>query len=908
TTTIYVQFAPGAEQAYSDDIVHTSTGATQIDVAVSGNGVPVGTPIITKIGGDMNFGDIIIDNTSSPQQYSISGINLSDDIVITSPSGFEISLDNSDYSVNPIALIQTGGDVANTTIYTRFAPTASVSYSENITHVSSGATTVTVSVSGNGICDNLIVSNPGNSTNCIGETVNFTVTATGTGLLSYVWKKGATILSDGGDISGAATNSISIANIQAGDAGAYTCEVTDECNNTEISAEGVLDIPTAVNIVSQPTPLAICEGEEAQFTVSATGDGLSYQWKKGSANVGTDLPTYTIVSALVADSDDYTCVVSGACGGQTTSVATLTVMSNPTVDLGSDQAVCEGGTVSLDAGAGFETYVWSTGEATQTVEVTTSGTYAVTVTNTSDCEAFDEVEVMFNTNPTVDLGSDQAVCDGETVSLDAGAGFETYVWSTGETTQSIEVTTSGTYAVTVTNTSDCEALDEVEVMFNTNPTVDLGSDQTACEGETVSLDAGAGFETYVWSTGETTQTIQVTTPGTYAVTVTNTSDCEGVDEVEVTFNTSPTVDLGSDQAVCEGETVSLDAGAGFETYVWSTGEATQTIEVTTSGTYAVTVVNSSGCEGAVEVEVLFNTNPAVDLGSDQAVCDGETVTLDAGTGFETYAWSTGEITQTIEVTTSGTYVVTVTNSSDCEAFDEVEVMFNTNPTVDLGSDQAVCDGETVTLDAGTGFETYVWSTGETTQTIEVTTPGTYAVTVANTSDCEASDEVEVVVYSLPIVDLGNDTAIFNNDSILLDAGSGFIEYLWNDGSGNQTFLVRGPVLDTVAHEFAVTVTNDNYCSNSDTIIITINNYIGIFASGATSSTIKVYPVPTEDFLNFSTDLTILKVMVYDNNGQLAISNKNINDKVDVSSLKPGVYILKLIDSMNQSYDAMFIKK
>ncbi len=767
TTPVYVRFAPVAEQTYSGNVSHTSSGATQTDVLVSGTGVPVGTPIISLSGGFMNFGSVVIDNTSSVKQYSVSGINLTDDIVITAPGGFEISLDNSDYSVNPIALPQTGGNVSSTTIYARFAPTASGSYSGNISNVSTGATSVNLAVSGNGICANLTITNPDDATRCEGENVTFGVTATGTGPLTYVWKKGTTTLSDDAGITGSTTNTLTISDIVADDAGAYTCEVTDACGNTEVSNAGVLDIPAATVIVTQPTSLSICEGEEAQFTVSATGDGLSYQWKKGAENVGTDSPTYTIASSAVADSDDYTCVVSGTCGTLTTDVATLAVTSNPVVD--------------------------------------------------------------------------------------------------------------------------------------------LGGDQNACEGETVTLDAGAGFTTYLWSTGDETQTVDVATTGIYAVTVANAGGCQGSDQVEVVINANPTVDLGSDQDICEGESLTLNAGAGFDSYVWSTGETTQSIDVSTTGTFAVTVTNAGGCEASDEIAVTVHPNPTVDLGADQSVCEGETVTLDAGEGFETYSWNTGASSQSIDVTTSGTYVVTVTNTGGCEAIDNVEVVVHPNPTVDLGADQNICEGETATLDAGTGFETYTWSTGATAQTIDVTTTDTYAVTVTNAGGCQGVDEVEIVFNPLPSVDLGNDTTIFNVDSILLDAGAGFVEYLWNNGSNNQTLLVEGPVLDTIAHEFSVTVTDDNYCSNSDTIVITINNYIGIFETGTASNTINVYPVPARDRLNFNTDLNIQKVMVYDYQGQLVISKKNINNNLDVSVLEEGTYILKLIDSRNRIYNTMFIK-
>ncbi|WP_227006136.1 hypothetical protein, partial [Marinifilum sp. N1E240] len=100
-------------------------------------------------------------------------------------------------------------------------------------------------------------------------------------------------------------------------------------------------------------------------------------------------------------------------------------------------------------------------------------------------------------------------------------------------------------------------------------------------------------------------------------------------------------------------------------------------------------------------------------------CDGNIITLDAGNAGSTYLWSTGEITRTITVNASGNYSVVVTDGNGCSATDDVNVTVHSNPTVDLGSDQETCNGNTITLDAGNAGSSYLWSTGETTQTITV---------------------------------------------------------------------------------------------------------------------------------------------------------------------------------------------
>jgi len=134
----------------------------------------------------------------------------------------------------------------------------------------------------------------------------------------------------------------------------------------------------------------------------------------------------------------------------------------------------------------------------------------------------------------IDLGSDVDLCQGESVVLDAGAGYASYVWSNGgSTTNELTVTESGTYSVIVTNDNGINSYDTVTVTVHDLPVVNLGDDIQA--GGTVTLDAGAGFASYLWSDGSTGQTLQVTESGTYSVTVTNEWGCEGSDDINITI-------------------------------------------------------------------------------------------------------------------------------------------------------------------------------------------------------------------------------------------------------------------------------------------------------------------------------------------------------------------------------------
>jgi hypothetical protein len=266
--------------------------------------------------------------------------------------------------------------------------------------------------------------------------------------------------------------------------------------------------------------------------------------------------------------------------------------------------------------------------------------------------------------PTVDLGPDTTLCDGQVLTLTAPLS-EGYLWSTGATTQSIDVISGGNYTVTISNAAGCTDFDVINATFNPSPSANLADDTTVCGS--VLLDAGNPGATYLWSTGATTQTINVTTTGTYSVRVSGVGvgACFRDDTINVTVNTAPVVDLGLPTIdICTSDPTTLDAGNPGSTYLWSTGATTQTIEVTLAGTYSVVVTNTNGCKGSDSVIV---TNKPIPDASFNFTTNNLQVnfTVPAQTGIA-YTWNFGDNTNSSQpnpshgYTAPGTYTVTLT--------------------------------------------------------------------------------------------------------------------------------------------------------------------------------------------------------------------------------------------------------
>ena len=257
--------------------------------------------------------------------------------------------------------------------------------------------------------------------------------------------------------------------------------------------------------------------------------------------------------------------------------------STLSVSLGNNQAVCNGTQVTLNPtitnGQTPYSYSWNAigntlscnNCANPTATITQNSTYTVTVTDANNSTATASViYTLVNTGSyqiTVSGGTN--VCQGTNVLLNAGSGYSSYAWSTGAQTQTINVSQSGNYSVTVTTQGGCTLSDSETITVNTpsisNYQITANGPTSFCGGGSVTLNAGAGFTSYSWSTGAQSQTITVNQTNNYTVTVAGTDGCTYTDGQAVNVNTS-----FAGQQIC---IVSVDQTTGKNVIVWeiSTG-------------------------------------------------------------------------------------------------------------------------------------------------------------------------------------------------------------------------------------------------------------------------------------------------------------------------------------------------
>jgi gliding motility-associated-like protein len=521
--------------------------------------------------------------------------------------------------------------------------------------------------------------------------------------------------------------------------------------------------------------------------------------------------------------------------------------------IASNNIICTGESAILTAPPGAASYLWSTGEITQAIEVFSGGNYSCTLTpfQGGGCEIVLDIDIIENPTPTANFSSNTVVAcindviDFTDLSTIPNPGIiANYRWDFGDGTiaplsngpivavpnttgtyiaPSHTYTASGVFNVElyVESADGCSDNIIIPVTINALPIVNAGADQTVCEGTAVTL-SGSGATSYVWDNGITDGVPFVQGVGTitYTVTGTDANGCQNTDQADVTVNPIPIVNAGADQTVCEGTVVTLN-GSGASGYVWDNGVTNGTPFVQGVGTitYTVTGTDGNGCQNTDQVDVTVNPLPIVNAGADQTVCEGTAVTLN-GAGANGYAWDNGVTDGVPFVQGFGTitYTVTGTDANGCQNTDQADVTVNPLPNVNAGIDQVVCEGTAVTL-TGAGAVGYVWDNGITDGVPFVQGVGTitYTVTGTDANGCQNTDQADIIVNPLPIVNAGLDQTVCEGTAVTLN-GSGANGYAWDNGVTDGVPFVKAVGSIT----YTLTGTDVNGCQNTDQVIVLVN--------------------------------------------------------------------------------------
>ncbi len=611
----------------------------------------------------------------------------------------------------------------------------------------------------------------------------------------------------------------------ASQTGLYTLSVTDS-NGCSTSSKDTV----CYAAVDAGGDLSVCSGGSAVINTTG-GNNAIYSWTPSAGLSSTTISNPTATPA--ATTTYYVTVTEGTCTA--TDSVKVTVAPSLTSNAGTDKTICAGDSVVLN-GSGGGNYSWSTAAGLSSTTVSnpkaspaSTTTYYLTVSSGS-CSDIDSVKVTVNTappTPSITASGPLSFCQGDSVVLSTAASTS-YLWNTGETTQSITVKESGNFTVAVQNSNGCSAYSAATtVTVNPLPGASIiaNGGTTFCQGDSVTLTANNGTS-YVWSSGETTKSIVVKNTGTYSVTVTNAAGCSSSSAGKsVTVNPLPAVTItpGGPTTFCQGGSVVLTASGGAS-YVWSSGETTQSITVSASGTFTVTATSSAGCvDVSAPVSVTENPLPTPSISLNGNI-------FYTSLSYTSYQWNlegnpiNGAVSQVYGATVSGNYSVTVTDVNGCTATSPQECF----ATINAGQDVFICPGGNVQLSAlGAGTYTCTWNPAtdlsdpnipNPVATPSATTTYTVSVTVGT---CTISDDVTITITNSLTADAGIDTNICLGAGVMLNASGGG-NYLWSPAADLSDPTVFNPVASPLTPTVYTVTVFSGSCTSSDSVLVTVN--------------------------------------------------------------------------------------
>jgi hypothetical protein len=343
---------------------------------------------------------------------------------------------------------------------------------------------------------------------------------------------------------------------------------------------------------------------------------------------------------------------------------------------------------------------------------------------------------------TLELGADTTVCPGNSVLLNAKKGYISYLWQDGSTDSTFTVTQPGEYYVTVSDACSKSYTDTIQVYSRPPIPFDVSADRSKCNSDTLQFTAPAGFLNYSWSPAYNISSTSlqgvVVNPSvdtTYFVRAEKSPGCFAYDTIRVHVYNSPFINLGSDQSFCSGDSMTLDAGAGFSSYSWNAVIGSQLKTIFTTGSYTVIGTTLEGCRSSDTMQVVNTwTLPRVALTKSRVVL-GTTRTFIVG-NFSSYLWQDGSTLPTFTLNSLGSYWVRVTDNHNCKASDTAEVKtILPQPTRFLPDDTSICSYGTLVLRPSQSYSAYKWSTGSLSSAITLDKAGLYWLQVQDQKGC-----------------------------------------------------------------------------------------------------------------------------------------------------------------------------
>ncbi len=382
--------------------------------------------------------------------------------------------------------------------------------------------------------------------------------------------------------------------------GIYKIRVEKPAPCTEMADSIMVTVAPALVNFTLGTDTTLCTGDSLLLKPGGVYD--AYQWQDGS----------TADSFKLKTAGRYWLMVTDSCGNQKADTINVDFKTTLTLDLGAPRLICATDSVYyLNPPKGYRQYNWTPQYRLVTMPdgqaiffPDANFTYQLSVLGNAGCAGMGNLLIQVYPGSQVQLGNDTAICSGAQALFSAGGNFTSYTWSDGETSSSISVQSAGTYSVQAVDANNCTSRDTIVLTVYPPPNLRITGGEAICKDQTLTLDAGAGFASYEWQNGSSSETFIVPDTGYYRVQVMDDHQCVAADSIHIAnYASAPKAFLPADTSVCKDGGGTIQPRGDFAKYAWSTGETGSTLAVTAAGKYFLKVMDQEGCIGMDSVMV-----------------------------------------------------------------------------------------------------------------------------------------------------------------------------------------------------------------------------------------------------------------------------------------------------------------
>jgi hypothetical protein len=383
--------------------------------------------------------------------------------------------------------------------------------------------------------------------------------------------------------------------------------------------------------------------------------------------------------------------------------------------------------------------------------------------------------------------------------------------------------------------------------------------------------------------------------GTQNITYTyiDANGCSNSDMQSYPVNTAPTVTLASFTPVCSNAGMITLTGGSPAGGTYSGTNVTGGMFDPLGGTQTITYMyaDSNGCSNSDSQSLLVNDAPVVTLSSFTPMCSNDSpITLSGGSPAGG-TFSGTNVSGGMFDPSGGTQTVTYTytDANSCTASDMQTITVNTAPTVNLGPDITSCTP--VMLDAGAGFNSYMWCDGSTAQTTTLFSNNTCGVMVVDGNGCTGTDTIMVTINQPT-----QPTAQISDNTLCFDDGNAVLTGIPTGGTFSGTGVSGNSYDPSTAgngtHQIIYTVTDANNCVATDTITVTVSACVGINEHDA-ASVLSIFPNPGDGRFTLNIG-DAAQVLVFDAAGKLVLNEKFAagTHSLDGSNWPAGLYLLR----------------